>query len=51
MRYSFCDSAHGPLLIAIDRDGLRHVEFMQGERPIMPTPQWRQDDLALAPYV
>jgi methylated-DNA-[protein]-cysteine S-methyltransferase len=51
MRYSFCDSAHGPLLIAIDRDGLRHVEFMQGERPIMPAPQWRQDDLALAPYV
>ncbi|WP_339022661.1 methylated-DNA--[protein]-cysteine S-methyltransferase [Aeromonas salmonicida] len=51
MRYSFCDSAHGPLLIAIDRDGLRHVEFMQGERPIMPTQQWRQDDLALAPYV
>jgi methylated-DNA-[protein]-cysteine S-methyltransferase len=30
MKFSFCDSAQGPLLIAIDRDGLRHVEFMQG---------------------
>jgi methylated-DNA-[protein]-cysteine S-methyltransferase len=30
MQYSFCDSAHGPLLIAIDRDGLRYVEFVLG---------------------
>ena len=36
MRYSFCDSARGPLLGAIDQDGLRHVEFMHGERPVMP---------------
>ncbi|MGL4931998.1 MAG: methylated-DNA--[protein]-cysteine S-methyltransferase [Aeromonas sp.] len=51
MRYSFCDSARGPLLIAIDQDGLRHVEFMQGERPVTPAPQWQRDDKALAPYL
>lgn len=51
MQYGFCDSAHGPLLIAIERDGLRHVEFVQGERPVQPAPEWRRDDLALAPFV
>ncbi|WP_421200728.1 methylated-DNA--[protein]-cysteine S-methyltransferase [Aeromonas enteropelogenes] len=50
MRYSFCESARGPLLIAIDGDGLRHVEFIQGERPVMPQPEWQRDDAALAPY-
>ncbi|MGL5598415.1 MAG: methylated-DNA--[protein]-cysteine S-methyltransferase [Aeromonas sp.] len=50
MQYSFCDSAYGPLLIAIDQDGLRHVEFCQGERPVIPQAQWQQDDKALAPY-
>lgn len=51
MKYSFCNSAHGPLLIAIDRDGLRHVEFMHGERPVMPQADWQRDDKALAPYL
>ena len=51
MQYGFCDSAHGPLLIAIERDGLRHVEFVRGERPVVPAPEWQRDDLALAPFV
>lgn len=51
MRYSFCDCAHGPLLIAIDRDGLRYVEFVRGERPIQPVPEWQRDDRALAPFI
>lgn len=34
MKFSFCDSVHGPLLIAIDRDGLRYVEFVLGEQPV-----------------
>ena len=51
MQYSFCDSAHGPLLIAIDRDGLRYVEFVRGEQPVTPTDQWQRDDQALAPFV
>lgn len=51
IRYGFCDSAMGPLLVAIDKDGLRHVEFVQGERPIQPAPEWRRDDVALAPFV
>ena len=51
MRYSFCDNARGPLLVAIDEDGLRHVEFMQGERPVMPQADWQRDDKALAPYL
>lgn len=33
MQYSFCECAKGPLLIAIDGAGLRHVEFMQGSAP------------------
>lgn len=51
MKYSFCDSAHGPLLIAIDQDGLRYVEFVRGEQQVTPTDEWQQDDLALAPFV
>lgn len=51
MQYSFCDSAHGPLLIAIDRDGLRYVEFVRGEQPVTPTDLWQRDDQALAPFV
>ncbi|MNE51047.1 Methylated-DNA--protein-cysteine methyltransferase [compost metagenome] len=51
MRYSFCDSAQGPLLVAIDKDGLRYVEFVRGERPVMPAPEWQRDDVALAPFV
>ena len=51
MRYSFCDSARGPLLVAIDQDGLRHVEFMHGERPVMPQTDWQRDDKALALYL
>lgn len=51
MRYSFCDSARGPLLIAINQDGLRYVEFVRGEQPVTPTDEWQRDDLALAPFV
>lgn len=51
MRYSFCDNVSGPLLVAIDQDGLRHVEFMQGERPVMPQADWQRDDKALSPYL
>ena len=51
MRYSFCDSAQGPLLVAIDQDGLRFVEFLRGEQPVTPTAEWQRDDVALAPYL
>lgn len=51
MKYDFCETGRGPLLVAIDQDGLRHVEFMLGERPVMPQADWQQDDKALAPYV
>ncbi len=51
MQYGFCESPHGPLLVAIDRGGLRHVEFMQGERPVIPAPEWRRDEAALAPFL
>lgn len=51
MKYDFCETARGPLLVAIDQDGLRHVEFMHGERPVMPQAGWQRDDLALAPFV
>lgn len=51
MKYSFCDSGHGPLLVAIDRDGLRYVEFVRGERPVVPAPEWQRDDVILAPFI
>ena len=51
MRYSFCESAQGPLLVAIDQDGLRFVEFVRGEQPVTPRAQWQRDDVALAPYL
>ena len=51
MQYSFCECAKGPLLIAIDGAGLRQVEFMQGERPVLPQAEWQRDDAALAPFV
>ncbi|MGL4250305.1 MAG: methylated-DNA--[protein]-cysteine S-methyltransferase [Aeromonas sp.] len=50
MRYDFCDTAHGPLLIAIDQDGLRHVTFMAGECPVQPQADWQRDERALIPY-
>ena len=50
MQYSFCECAKGPLLIAIDGAGLRHVEFVQGgARPAATG--WQRDDAALAPFV
>lgn len=51
MKYDFCETTRGPLLVAIDQDGLRHVEFMQGERPVMPHADWQRDNRALAPYL
>jgi methylated-DNA-[protein]-cysteine S-methyltransferase len=51
VKYSFCECRQGPLLVAIDQGGLRHVEFMRGERPILPQPDWQRDDQALAPFV
>jgi len=50
MKYDFCETARGPLLIAIDQDGLRHVEFMAGERPVQPKADWLRHQQALAPY-
>ncbi|MEW7866135.1 methylated-DNA--[protein]-cysteine S-methyltransferase [Aeromonas diversa] len=51
MHYAFCQTVRGPLLVAIDRDGLRHVEFCDGERPQPVLPDWRHDEVALRPYL
>ncbi|MGY6038231.1 methylated-DNA--[protein]-cysteine S-methyltransferase [Aeromonas sp. AE23HZ002T15] len=51
IRYDFLDTAHGPLLVAIDATGLRHVDFVDGLRPLPTRPEWRQDKEALAPYL
>lgn len=51
MYYAFCQTSLGPLLVAIDRDGLRHVEFCDGERPQPVLPEWRHDEAALRPYL
>ncbi|MGL5814057.1 MAG: methylated-DNA--[protein]-cysteine S-methyltransferase [Aeromonas sp.] len=51
IRYDFLDTAHGPLLVAIDETGLRYVDFVDGLRPLPTRPEWRQDKDALAPYL
>ncbi|MGY3929239.1 methylated-DNA--[protein]-cysteine S-methyltransferase [Aeromonas simiae] len=51
MLYSFCATARGPLLVAVDDDGLRHVEFCEGESPQPILPEWRRDDGGLRPYL
>jgi len=41
--YTLLDTPCGPLCIAGTTQGLTHVEFQDGERPVRPQPEWRED--------
>jgi methylated-DNA-[protein]-cysteine S-methyltransferase len=43
MRYTQIESPLGPLLLAADDAGLRHILFVKGKRAVRPNPTWRQD--------
>ncbi|MGL5949008.1 MAG: methylated-DNA--[protein]-cysteine S-methyltransferase [Aeromonas sp.] len=50
MVYDLLPTMQGPLLIAIDRLGLRYVEFMHGAKPVTIDPAWQRDAQALGPF-
>ena len=41
--YTLLDTPCGALCIAGTTQGLTHVEFQDGERPVRPQPDWRED--------
>lgn len=51
IRYDLLTTDCGPLLIAINEQGLCHVDFLEGERPLPIQDEWQQDAAALAPYL
>lgn len=42
MRYCFMESPVGRLFLAGDREGLRHIDFPEEKRPVVPKPDWRE---------
>ncbi|EOD54281.1 methylated-DNA--[protein]-cysteine S-methyltransferase [Aeromonas molluscorum] len=51
IRYDLLTTDCGPLLIAINEQGLCHVDFLEGERPLPIQDEWQRDAAALAPYL
>jgi methylated-DNA-[protein]-cysteine S-methyltransferase len=47
MSYAQIESPLGPLLLAADDAGLRFIEFVNGRRPVLLDPTWREDLAAL----
>jgi methylated-DNA-[protein]-cysteine S-methyltransferase len=45
--YTELESPVGPLLLAADEAGLRHVLFVKGKRAVRPDPAWRKDQAPL----
>jgi len=43
MRYCLIDSPVGPLLLAGDDDGIRHISFQRGKKKINPSADWKDD--------
>jgi methylated-DNA-[protein]-cysteine S-methyltransferase len=41
--YTRIDSPLGPLLLAADEAGLRHIEFLSSKRAHPPDPDWQED--------
>jgi methylated-DNA-[protein]-cysteine S-methyltransferase len=48
LRYATLESPLGPVLLAGDDAGLRHVSFQDGTRALRPPAAWRRDEAALA---
>lgn len=40
MNYSYFDSPIGPLLIAGDQQGIRHIKFPRSRKPVKPERDW-----------
>ena len=51
MKYTEMDSPIGPLYLASDEKGLRHIRFATGTPPEEPEPSWQRDDGALCTVV
>lgn len=51
IRFDMLDTPCGPLLVAINRQGLAHVDFVNGLRPMPDQQAWQRDSTALAPYL
>lgn len=51
IRYDILPSRCGDLLVAIDERGLLHVDFVAGLRALPDMSGWRQDKVALAPFL
>jgi methylated-DNA-[protein]-cysteine S-methyltransferase len=47
LRYATLDSPLGPVLVAGDAAGLRHISFQAGTRALDPAPGWVRDEVAL----
>ena len=45
--YTHLDTPLGPLLLAADDTGLRHIRFANGKRVVRPDPDWREDSKPL----
>lgn len=43
IRYCYCESMVGRLLVAGDEEGLRYTSFMEGKHRITPEIDWRED--------
>ena len=50
LRYHTLATPCGPLLLVIDEQGLRHVDFCHSPKPVVIGDTWQQDAAALAPY-
>lgn len=51
LRYHTLATPCGPLLLVIDEQGLRHVDFCHSPKPVRIDDSWQQDATALAPFV
>lgn len=43
MHYATLDSPLGPVLVAADDAGLRHISFLAGTAALEPAPDWRRE--------
>jgi methylated-DNA-[protein]-cysteine S-methyltransferase len=44
LRHATLDTPLGPVLVAADADGLRHISFLAGTAALRPGPDWLRDD-------
>lgn len=51
IRFDVMDTQCGPLLVAINRQGLAHVDFLHGLRALPSQEGWLSDRHALTPFI